>query len=187
MQGTLSEGVLPGLLRELYVGRRTGLLHFTQGQVRRSVRFRKGHLVHGDTNVKDERMGETLVHQGLLSAQDLKRATGFVLRDGKRLGAVLIEMGILDKERLEDAVALHVRELLLKVFSWTEGSYAFEEQDPSVDSDADITLKLSMGEMILEAVRRVEDSDVIRYALGDIDRVLGLASDPLLRFQRLTL
>jgi curved DNA-binding protein CbpA len=41
--------------------------------------------------------------------------------------------------------------------------------------------------MILEAVRSVEDPDVVRYALGDIDRILGLSSDPLLRFQKVTL
>jgi tetratricopeptide (TPR) repeat protein len=41
--------------------------------------------------------------------------------------------------------------------------------------------------MILEAVRKVEDPDVVRYALGNIDRVLGQSSDPLLRFQKVTL
>jgi tetratricopeptide (TPR) repeat protein len=187
MEGNLQEGVLPGLLRDIYVGRRTGLLHFSQGSERRSVRFRRGHIIHGDTNVKDEWMGEVLVRQGLLTRDDLKRATGFVLRDGKRLGRVLIEMGVMDQGKLEDAVAVHVRELLLKVFSWTEGTYRFEESEPGEAEEADLTLKLSTGEMILEAVRRVEDPDLVRYALGDIDRVLGLSSDPLLRFQRITL
>jgi tetratricopeptide (TPR) repeat protein len=187
MEGNLQEGVLPGLLRDIYVARRTGLLHFSQGNERRSVRFRRGHIIHGDTNVKEEWMGEVLVRQGLLSRDDLKRATGFVLRDGKRLGAVLIEMGALDQGRLEDAVAVHVRELLLKVFSWTEGTYSFEESEPGEEVETDLTLKLSTGEMILEAVRRVEDPDLVRYALGDIDRILGLSSDPLLRFQRIAL
>jgi hypothetical protein len=187
MEGHLQEGVLPGLLRDIYVGRLTGLLHFNQGSERRSVRFRKGHIIHGDTNVKEEWMGEVLVRQGLLSREELKRATGFVLRDGKRLGQVLVETGALDQGTLEDALALHVRELLLKVFSWAEGTYVFEETAPEEALEADLTLKLSTGEMILEAVRRVEDPDVVRYALGDIDRILALSSDPLLRFQRIAL
>ena len=41
--------------------------------------------------------------------------------------------------------------------------------------------------MILEAVHGIQDPDVIRYALGDIDRVLALSTDPLLRFQNITL
>jgi DnaJ domain len=53
--------------------------------------------------------------------------------------------------------------------------------------DGELTLKLSTGELILEAVRAIQDPDVIRYALGDIGRTLTLSNDPLLRFQKLTL
>ena len=187
MNGALGEGVLPGFLRGLYVERRTGLLHFNRDAERHSVRFLKGSIVHARTNVKEDRLGETLVRKGLLSAGDLKRATGFVLRDKKRLGQVLQQLGILDQDKLEDALALQVREILLKVFSWQEGSYAFEEQSPEAPVEDDLTLKLSTGEMILEAVRLVRDRDVVRYALGDIDRVLGQSTDPLLRFQKITL
>lgn len=187
MKGALGEGVLPGFLRGLYVERRTGLLHFNRDAERHSVRFLKGSIVHARTNVKDARLGETLVRKGLLSAGDLKRATGFVLRDKKRLGEVLQQLGILDQDKLEDALALQVREILLKVFSWQEGTYAFEEQPPEAPVEDDLTLKLSTGEMILEAVRLVRDPDVVRYALGDIDRVLAQSTDPLLRFQKITL
>jgi tetratricopeptide (TPR) repeat protein len=187
MNGTVSEGSIAGVLRDLYVGRKSGLLHFTRGEERRSVRFHRGNIVHADTNVKEERLGETLVGQELLSAADLKRATGFVLRDKKRLGVVLQELGILNKDQLDDALALHAREILLKVFSWVEGDYAFEEEDPEAPVEHDTTLKVSTGEMILEAVRRVADPDVVRFALGNIDRILGLSTDPLLRFQKVTL
>jgi len=70
----MTEGMLPEVLRQLYVGRRTGFLHFTRGDERRSVYFRVGHIVHGDTNVKEERLGETLVAQSVITAADLKRA-----------------------------------------------------------------------------------------------------------------
>jgi tetratricopeptide (TPR) repeat protein len=186
MKGNLAEGALPGLLRELYVGRKSGVVHFSLADERRSVRFRRGHLIHGDTNVKEDRLGETLVRQGALTAGDLKRATGFVLRDGKRLGVVLLELGTLDRDRLEDGLALHLRENLMKVFSWNDGTYEFVEE-PEGEEPPDVTLKLSTGEMILEAVRRVQDPDVVRYALGDIDRILGHTSDALLRFQKMTL
>jgi hypothetical protein len=186
MQGSLAEGLLPTVLRDLYVARKTGFLHFNREGERRSVYFSKGNIVHADTNVREERLGETLVRQGLLTEADLKRATGFVLRDKKRLGAVLVELDILDGDRLEDALAVHVREILLKVMTWTEGSYEFEEKEEG-GIEPGLALKLSTGELILEAVRRIDDPDVIRYALGNIDRILGLSTDPLLRFQKITL
>lgn len=187
MKGPLSEGALPGLLKDIYVGRKTGLLNFVRGWERRSVRFIGGSIVHGDTNVTGAHLGETMVLHGLLRQQDLDRASNVVTQTGKRLGLVLRELDIVDRDRLEDAVAIHVREMLLKVFAWTDGHYDFEEQDAAEFMQYDLTLKLSTGEMILEAVRSVHDLDVVRYALGDIDRILILSTDPLLRFQRINL
>jgi tetratricopeptide (TPR) repeat protein len=186
MKGNLAEGLLPGLLREIYVGRKTGVLHFSLGEERRSVRLRRGNLVHADTNVKEDRLGETLVRHEIISAADLKRATGFVLRDRKRLGLVILEQGILDKDRLEDGLEIHLRETLMKVFAWNEGAYHFKEEPEEPEPD-DATMRVSTGEMILTAVRGVQDPDVIRYALGDIDRILGRSADPFLRFQKITL
>jgi tetratricopeptide (TPR) repeat protein len=185
LTGELAEGTVSQLLRQIYVGRRNGLLHLVKGQERQSLRFRRGHIVNATTNVVEERLGEMLVRRGMLSPADLARATEIVLREGKRLGLVLSELGLIDTNGLEDAIALHVHEMLAKVFAWDEGSYSFEEEDDA--PGAELTLKLTTGELILEAVQAVKDPDVVRYSLGDRDRVLRLSTDPLLRFQKLTL
>ncbi len=190
MKGTLSQGTLPSLMRELYVGRTTGMLHLRQGDERRSVRFQRGHIINADTNVAEDHMGEILVRKGLITRAELERAAAVMTLEQKRLGQVFLELGILDKNRLEDAVALHVHEILFKVFVWNEGSYEFqEESEGPVQEGEELTLRLSTGELILEAVRQIQDPDVIRYCLGDeyLDRVLALPNDPLLRFQRITL
>jgi hypothetical protein len=186
MKGLLSEGALPGIMRELYVGRRTGSLQCFRGDERRSLRFRRGTIIHADTSVVEDHLGEVLVRKGVLSQEDLERATAVVTREKKRLGIVLRELGIVDKDRLEASVGVHVHEILTKLFSWNEGSYEFQEE-PEGPLDEELTLRLSTGELILEAVRQIQDPDVIRYALGDIDRVLAPASDPLLRFQKIAL
>ncbi len=187
IQGALWEGVLPGVLRSLYVGRRTGVLSFLRDDERCGVRFRLGNILSADTSVRENRLGETLVRQGRLTPVDLKRAMGFSLRDGKRLGAVLMDLGILDAPALEEAVALQAHQVLRHVFSWSEGSYEFLEEPPDRVLDGDVTLRLSTGELILQAARSVRDPDVIRYNLGDIDRILSLSADPLLRYQRISL
>ncbi len=185
MSGPLSEGVVPQLLREIYVRRRNGWLHVVRDEERQSLRFRRGHIVNARTNVVQERMGELMVRRGWLSEADLARATEIVIRDKKRLGEVLTELGLVDASRLEDAVAYHVHEMLTKLFTWDEGEYSFEDEEE--DAGGELTLKLSTGELILEAVQAVRDPDVVRYALGDMDRVLAPSGDPLLRFQKLTL
>jgi tetratricopeptide (TPR) repeat protein len=187
MKGDLAEGVLPGVLRTLYVERRTGLLHVTRGEERGSICFIKGNIVYGDTTIKECHLGETLVRHGLLSPWDLERAGEMVGVTGRRLGQVLVDLGLLDAHGLEDALALHVREVLLTIFSWPDGSYAFEERTADEFHGFDKPLPLSTGEVILDAVWSITDPDVVRFALGDMSRVLVPASDPILRFQRIAL
>ena len=57
--GRLEEGVLAGILRDLYLGRRTGRLSFrrntvSRGELRRSLRFRSGSVVGAASNVPEE-------------------------------------------------------------------------------------------------------------------------------------
>ena len=186
MKGPLSEGALPALLRAVYVGRKTGNLHFKRGSDVRSVRFRQGHILSAQSSVPNEHLGEVLVRNELLTQADLERAGARKRATGKKLGETLQEMGLIDPEHLEDALALHVREVLLAVFSWNDGEYELEEP-PGATFDGEPTLKLSTGEMILETVRLLQNPDVVRAALGNTDRVLDQSTDPLLRFQKVTL
>lgn len=187
MIGALAEGVLPPVLQAIYVGRESGILHVSREDARRSLYFKRGTLVHAGTNVREERLGEVIVRQGFLKAEDLKRATEMVVRENKRLGQALLDLGLLTKDRVELALTEHARLVLEKILAAHEGSYEFEPKPESSFDTDDFPLKLTTGEIVLDAVRRVEDPDVVRYALGDIDRILGLSSDPQLRFQNIIL
>jgi len=188
LEGALTPGVLPTLLRDLYVGRRTGRLLFRhEAGVERCVRFREGRVVGASSSVPAEHLGEQMVEQGRLSALDLERATELVTSHGVRLGQALQELGAVEASELEQLLAEHARGVLMAVFAAPDGSYAFEAQDLHQAPLEDVTLKLSTPEMILEAVRRIDDPDVVRFGLGDRDRVLALSTDPLLRFQKIQL
>jgi tetratricopeptide (TPR) repeat protein len=187
LAGELAPGTLPGVLRTIYVERRTGLLHVTRDQERGTVCFIHGNIVYGATNITECQLGETLVRHGLLSQRDRERARGMVTATGQRLGQILMDLGLLTAEGLEDGLALQVREVLLTIFTWPAGRYVFEDQDPENFRGYDKPLRLSTGEVILDAVWSISDPQVIQRALGDLDRVLTPASDPLLRFQSIAL
>jgi hypothetical protein len=184
--GPIEEGVLPGLLRDLYVQRRTGLLHFTRGEERGSVCFINGHISWGQSSMASCRLGPILLRNELVSPEAFGAAYALV-GPGKRLGDILLETEAIDRERLDLALALQVRETLLEVFRWTEGDWRFDQHDPAHFKGYDHALRVSTGDLIMDAVWCVADADVIRYALGDLDRPLALTTDPLLRYQRVEL
>jgi tetratricopeptide (TPR) repeat protein len=121
-----------------------------------------------------------------MSQEDLERATPAVLRDRKRLGQVMHELGILDKPGLDEAIALHVRDLLFTVLDRAGVSFGFEEM-PEDDSQAGLVAQIRPGQMILEAARRLQAPEVMKQVLGDLDRPLSMSSHPLLGVQKLTL
>jgi hypothetical protein len=186
VRGTLGAGALPLLLRAIHVGRRTGSLHIASGEQRHTLRFRRGQVVNSRTSVPGERLGETMVRHGLLTPHELARASTIVIATRRRLGAVLLDMDVIDAGRLSAAIELHVRELLGRLTAWTQGTYAFEEEDEAAVAD-ELTLGFSTAELVLDAWHAVRDPRVVREALGDTDRLVVPAADPELRAQQLPL
>jgi tetratricopeptide (TPR) repeat protein len=174
------------MMRNVYVGAKSGHLHFTHGTERRSFYFVRGLILYGTSDVEGEHLGNTLVRYGLMSQEDLERATPSVLRDRKRLGQVMQELGILAKPGLDEAIALHVRDLLFTVLDRGVVSFGFEEM-PEDDTQAGLVAQIRPGQMILEAARRLQAPQVMKQVLGDLDRPLSMSSHPLLGVQKLTL
>jgi hypothetical protein len=141
MKGELAEGVLPGLLRKLFVERLTGFLHLTRGGVRRTFTFREGQLVHLDG----------LEH--VAGTPALARA--------------------------------HARSVLDEVLGWLDGTFHLQDVGSAPGADEGGP-KLPTGDLILESIRRVSHKTV-ELGLGDTSRLLQLSTDPMLRYQRLTL
>lgn len=180
----LYQGVLPEVLRELYVGGRTGTLDLKRAGEVRSLRFWKGNVVHGRSNVTEEHMGEVAVREGLLSAKDLERANAVTAKKRLRLGQVLKDLRIMTDAQVEELVALHARVVLEKAFRWNDGVYDFQPHPPDPTWFEEMTLRLSTAEIILDAVRTLVDPDVVRYHLADIDRILVLSAHPLHRIHK---
>jgi hypothetical protein len=115
------------LIRDIFVGGRTGHLHFTRAKEWRSLRFLKGQILHATSDVEGEHLGDVLVRYGLLTQDNLERARTVVLAERKKLGTVLDAMGLMAKGELESSIKLHVREVLFNVTEMPDVKFSFEE------------------------------------------------------------
>jgi hypothetical protein len=175
------------LIRDIYVGGRTGHLHFTRAKEWRSLRFLKGQILHATSDVEGEHLGDVLVRYGLLTQDDLEKARTVVLAERKKLGTVLDSMGLMPKGELESSIKLHVREVLFNVTEMPDMKFSFEELGEDSFLETELQSRVAPGEMILEAARRIQEPAVVTAVLGNIDRVIAPASHPVLGAQKLTL
>jgi hypothetical protein len=164
-EGNLAEIGFCEVLAELCRVRETGVLRLSGGGAEKSVYLQDGSIVFAASKDPDDRLGELLLTREVIHREQLDEATLHV-GPGKRLGTVLVEMGILPAADLPRWVREQVKEILFSLFSWTEGLYRFEA-GPFPSSEA-ITLRLSTAEIFLSGLRQVQKWSVLRKGAGEI-------------------
>ena len=164
-EGNLAEVGFCEILAELCHNRETGVLRLSGGTADKSVYLQGGSIVFAASKDPDDRLGELLLTREIIQRQQLDEAA-LQVGPGKRLGTVLVEMGILPAEDLPRWVREQVKEILFSLFSWTDGLYRFEA-GPFPSSEA-ITLRLSTAEVFLSGLRQVQKWSVLRKGAGEI-------------------
>lgn len=171
--GSLAERDFPTLLQDLHEHRATGVLTLTHAGVGRSVAFQEGRMVFASSSSADDRMGPLLLRKGRITLRQLADATAGIAA-GRRLGAVLVDQGVLTGRDLIAAVVEHAQEIIYGAFTWTEGQYRLQEGAPPAEA---ITLRISTPDVILEGIRRIDSWTRIDHAVGGPDALYERAPD----------
>ncbi len=135
----------------------------------KAVYFKEGSIVFATSNLQDDRLGEFLLKQGKITVRELLEASKLI-KPGKRLGAVMVEQGILSPDELFTALHQHVEEIVYTLFEWTRGEYEFVIKDLSAEGP--ISLDSSTEKVILEGIRRLRDFTRIYAGVGSVDSLL---------------
>ncbi len=91
LQGDLTRDALGDVVRTLYVNRRSGILHLTQGKVSKRIYFRKGSMIFANSDVETDRLGEFLIRRQFISRDDFGKASQVMRETGNRFGRTLVE------------------------------------------------------------------------------------------------
>ncbi len=125
-QGVLAKVGLPGLLHLIYLrGDESAVLDVIKEPIKKRFYFRQGVPVAASSNILNEVLGRLLMQEGVITQQQYETSLEIVLKEKKRHGEVLISMGLLTHEALEDFLALQLKRRLFRLFDWDEGSYRY--------------------------------------------------------------
>jgi hypothetical protein len=168
IRGEIETSSVPELIRSLLSSGETGVLTFRNGEVAKTIYIQGGRVVYAASSDPDERLGESLLMRGKISARQYLEASRMI-RPGRRLGTILVELDALEPEELIPAVEQQVKEILMDLFTWTHGDYELVIRD--VDPDNVITLNISTENLILEGVRRTRSWSSVLRGIGNIESV----------------
>jgi hypothetical protein len=167
LRGRLEESSVPELLKSVLSSGESGVLTFTNGETEKSVFMHKGKVTYARSNNPDERLGECLLLRGKITVRQYLEASKLI-RPGRRLGGILVELEAIEAEELLPSLEQHVRDILLDVFTWTRGEYELVMNQPGMDDVA--TLNLPWENLILEGIRRTRSWSAVARGIGDFDQ-----------------
>ncbi|MBN1884476.1 MAG: DUF4388 domain-containing protein [Candidatus Krumholzibacteriota bacterium] len=135
----------------------TGKLKLVATDNLASFYFRGGDLAYATIDTRRRKIGDVLVEQGLITRKVLDETLASNRgRTGNRIGNVLIEAGYLEYEALATAIQEQIKEVVYTVLPWTVGQFAyFNLVEPE---DEDILLDIKMDHLILEGLKRLDES-----------------------------
>jgi hypothetical protein len=110
---------------DLALAGETGLLQFELGQQQKEIFLVGGAPESVSSNDPGERFGEYLVGKQVLGINDLELALGMLPHYNGKLGDTMVALGLLRPLDVFRLLSQQVRDRVIDVFAWTEGTFAF--------------------------------------------------------------
>jgi tetratricopeptide (TPR) repeat protein len=173
IKGSLKEASLPDVLQLLSMGKKTGCLSVTHRNNFGSIYFDKGRICYAAIVNRRDRLGDILLKSGALTPAQLEEAIEAQghQRD-KRLGEILVGLGIISKEDLHKQIRLQIEEAVYFLFTWTQGTFNFEADIRPEEQD--FLVMINPESLLLEGARRVDEWSLIEKKVPSFDIVFDV-------------
>lgn len=181
LTGNIRDFSLPDILVHLNRHRKTGTLIVTTPAFTKKVYLDKGDAIFASSTYEDDRLGEMLFKAGKITIEQYEESVKLLKVKNKRQGAILVELGYLSPKDLFWGVKYQVKEIIYSLFPLEDAEYEFVEGE--IPENEVITLKMSMGNLIYEGVKKISNFIRMKNELPDMDSALQLSTDPASLFQ----
>ncbi len=154
LAGKLEEVTLAGLLQMLAAKRKSGKLTLRSRDAHGVLVLHQGNIIYAASNSAREALGNILIRRHLVDGETLIRALErqHLGEEEQRLGAILVAMGAISEEVLEEVVREQTAGIVQELLAWSRGFFDFE---PLVVSGAEFAV--DAGDLVLDRGLDAED------------------------------
>lgn len=171
-KGELNKNSYPNLLISLLKRKRTGILTI-DSHLKLRIYFLEGYPVSAEGGDSETLLGKMLVAEGKISQENHQIALSKLAQSKKRLGEVLIEMGLVSSHELDRLLEYQIKQKLIRGFECTTGIYNFKKADDFVKSV--LVHKINPYQVVYEGIKLFGDSGEIEKKLFTIKEMSMLS------------
>jgi hypothetical protein len=168
--GRLAAFPVGDLLQWAQNERCTGALVVRRSQREKRVYFHAGEVVGCLSDDPAEYYGQYLLLHGYLKEDQLFRAISLSTSKGMRLGAALLELGLLDPGVVQHTLRAQIEDVLCDLFLWERGIFYFQSEMP-LEEDI-LPEPINVLGLVLEGTRWKDETARIRRVLLHDNMVL---------------
>ncbi|GAB4249951.1 MULTISPECIES: DUF4388 domain-containing protein [Deferrisoma] len=171
LRGNLETFNLSELLQLVSHQGKTGTLEIETADGVARLRFREGRLVEAwpDRRSPAELIGARLVRAGLITPAQLGLALERQRQSLRRLGDILVSMGVLRLGEFREVLGLQHRETVYGLLALKRGEFRFREEPVEVEEG--VSELIDVGELLMEGFRQVDEWPRVRKVLPS-DRIV---------------
>ena len=161
---------LPDLITAFWLTQQTGELALQRGKVKKAIYFERGQPCYAISNLLADRFGPFLVRVGKLTTAQLDLVQASADRSGRRVGDLLVEMGILKETEKLYYLAQQVKAIAYSLFAWDEGRYRLHFTDRALRESTKVDLH--PAHLIARGVKKLYRPERLAALLADGDRLI---------------
>jgi hypothetical protein len=165
LEGSLRDFGLADILQLIYFQRKTGVLTLEGRMDRVRLLFIEGNIAGAESRrrIEANRLGKVLVKKGLMDEKDLQSVLEEQRSSNVKLGNILVRKGIVDKEHILEILTGQIKETVVQIFGWKQGTYEFTPQ--AVPVDKELPISLDTQHLLMEGLRIVDEWSLIEGKL----------------------
>ncbi|HVB32364.1 MAG TPA: DUF4388 domain-containing protein [Gemmatimonadaceae bacterium] len=170
IKGSLKEASLPDVLQLLAMGKKTGCLSVNHRSNFGYIYFDKGRISYASIVNRRDRLGDLLVKNGIVTAEQLQAAIDAQERQrDRRIGELLMDMGYLSREALRQHIREQIEEAVYFLFTWNQGTFNFEADVQPEEQE--FLVSINPESLLLEGARRVDEWTLVEKKIPTFDIV----------------
>jgi hypothetical protein len=175
-RGDLARTPLPEVLGTIERYSAPGTIECRRGREAKNIFIDGGRIIWATSNSLADSLGCRLVEQGKIPRESLDESVRRLRAEGKRQGAILVDMNLLEPKELFVAVREQVQAIVWSIFEWSEGEVQFRA---GREGQAElIKLNIPIRQAILQGVPLVRDAKLLVSRMGTRTTVMQRAAEP---------